>query len=228
MKCWENKLTNEVSKVVGSAEAKYGFIYIPKDFQPKKLPTEIILVYEEEKRAKMDKKGRLWFGKDVANKLGVSRGAVVNLKWVSEGKLRIAVKRPMRLDMPNHNTIRDMIMEIGMLKGVISVTEYPIDNMRIDVAWKKVKKGNPHVVFEIQISGNFYEALVKLKHAWDLWNSTPILVTTEKYKEKAERLVDVSFHEIKQVIRIVDWRLIRKLYDALKYAKEIESKIRLH
>jgi len=58
MKCWENKLTNEVSKVVGSAEAKYGFIYIPKDFQPKKLPTEIILVYEEEKRAKMDKKGR--------------------------------------------------------------------------------------------------------------------------------------------------------------------------
>jgi hypothetical protein len=58
--------------------------------------------------------------------------------------------------------------------------EKPIDGERIDVVWKRIERGDPNFVFEVQISGNFYEALAKLKHAWDKWNSRPFLVTNEQ------------------------------------------------
>ena len=126
-----------------------------------------------------------------------------------------------------HKNIKRMIFEIGKFEGKISEVEYPINNWRLDVIWKRIRAGNPTHVFEVQISGNFYEALTKLKHAWDLWNSKPFLVTTEKYIARAERLLEGSFHEMKDDARIVNCKKIVKLYRLLKEAYEIKSEIRL-
>ena len=126
-----------------------------------------------------------------------------------------------------HKNIKRMIFEIGKFEGKISEVEYPINNWRLDVIWKRIRAGNPTHVFEVQISGNFYEALTKLKHAWDLWNSKPFLVTTEKYIARAERLLEGSFHEMKDDARIVNCKKIVKLHRLLKEANEIKSKIRL-
>jgi predicted RNA-binding protein len=124
-----------------------------------------------------------------------------------------------------HNKIRDMIYEIGKFMGMISETEYPIDKMRLDVVWKKIKDGNPSHVFEVQIGGNFFEALTKLKHAWDKWNSKPFLITTEKYEIKAKQLLEGSFHEIEQITKIVHWEKIKELYDAEKRVKDLKNEI---
>ncbi|MBC7091538.1 MAG: hypothetical protein H5T50_06480 [Nitrososphaeria archaeon] len=125
----------------------------------------------------------------------------------------------------NHNKIRDMIYEIGKFRGMISETEYPIDNLRLDVAWKKIKGGNPSHAFEVQISGNFFEALTKLKHAWDKWNSKPFLITTEKYEEEAKKFLEGTFHEIEHVAKIVNWKKIKELYDVEKKAKDLRDEI---
>ena len=78
-----------------------------------------------------------------------------------------------------HNTIRDMIAQIGKWEGKYSETEYKIGNLgKLDAVWKRIKTGHPSYAFEVQIKGNFYQALAKLKHAFDLWNSDPVLVTT--------------------------------------------------
>jgi hypothetical protein len=128
--------------------------------------------------------------------------------------------------IPKHNEIRDMLFEIGKIEGKIAEVEYPIDNLRLDVAWKTITTGNPKWAFEVQMAGNFYEALTKLKHAWDKWNSKPFLVTTETYIAQAKSLLEGSFHEMKDDARIVNWEKIVKLHQLLKDAHKIKSEIR--
>ncbi|NVM23748.1 MAG: hypothetical protein HWN68_18460 [Desulfobacterales bacterium] len=111
------------------------------------------------------------------------------------------------------------------MEGKVSEKEYRIDGERLDVAWKRIEAGNPHSVFEVQIGGNFYEALAKLKHAWDKWNSRPFLVTTDQYKERALHWLKGSFHEIEAEIKIVDCDKVKELYEAIKKAKGIITEL---
>ena len=68
-----------------------------------------------------------------------------------------------------HNQIRDKLVEIGQIERFISEKEYSLDGERLDVAWRRVARGVPTKVFEVQIGGNPHQALSKLKHAFDLW-----------------------------------------------------------
>jgi predicted RNA-binding protein len=128
---------------------------------------------------------------------------------------------------PSHNEIRDRIKELGTLENKVAEIEYPLDNLRLDVVWKTIPTGNPRWVFEVQLAGNFYEALTKLKHAWDKWNSKPFLVTTEEYQDRANQLLEGSFHEMKDDARVVNWKKIMKLYELIKAAQELKKEIRL-
>ena len=156
-------------------------------------------------------------------------------KWMTDITLKIQRGVPPSEKMtvppppegPDHDRIIDMLSEIGRLKQLVVEKEYPIINLRLDVAWKKVATGNPHAAFEVQIGGNFFEALTKLKHAWDIWRSVPILVTTHEYADKARQLVEGSFHEIRAHLRIVDFKEIKELHDAWRKIDEIENRITL-
>jgi len=127
----------------------------------------------------------------------------------------------------SHNEIRDRIKELGTLENKVAEIEYPLDNLRLDVVWKTIPTGNPKWVFEVQLAGNFYEALTKLKHAWDKWNSKPFLVTTEEYQDRANQLLEGSFHEMKDDARVVNWKKIMKLYELIKDAQDLKKEIRL-
>jgi hypothetical protein len=82
-------------------------------------------------------------------------------------------------------------------------------------------------VWEVHIGGNFYEALAKLKHAWDYWRADPFLVTTEKYEDEARKLLGGTFHEIKPCIRIIHWEDIVRHYKLLLEVTETSKKLRL-
>jgi len=164
-------------------------------------------------------------GAALSSSLGVGRmkmaGRLANLvKWgyVTETKEHTYAITEHGLEVlmssltPNHNEIRDLIGEIGKLEGKICEVEYPIDSYRLDVAWKRIKAGNPSHAFEVHLHGDFFEALTKLKHAWDKWNSKPFLITTEEYAEKARLLLEGSFHEIQEVTRIIGWNKILQLH----------------
>jgi len=148
---------------------------------------------------------------------GLVKAKIEELKPAEITKKTVAV--------PCHNEIRNMLYEIGKFEGWISETEYPIDSYRLDVAWKRIKAGNPSYVFEVQIGGNFFEALTKLKHTWDKWNSKPFLVTTEKYELQARQLLEGSFHEIQHITKIVNWRKVRYLYEAEKKLKTLKNEV---
>lgn len=126
-----------------------------------------------------------------------------------------------------HEQIKNMIYEIGQMEGKVSEKEYPLDGDRLDVAWKRVSAGNPSEVFEVHIGGDFFKTLAKLKHAWDMWNSRPFLVTTEEYVKLARDWIEGSFHEVKKVIKIVDWTEIKRLYRAEKALRELKRELDL-
>jgi hypothetical protein len=125
----------------------------------------------------------------------------------------------------DHDTIKEIIYNIGILQGKISEKEVNIDNYRIDVVWKRIAKGNPYIVFEVHIHGNLEEALTKLKHARDLWNSKPVLVTTKEMINKAKEIASGAFHEMYDELKIVPLDDIIELYKKKQEYKTIESKL---
>jgi|GEM_PF-1022107 len=136
-------------------------------------------------------------------------------------------KEAQKKGLPNHNELRDMIQDIGKMKGLVSEIEYPINGWRLDVIWRKPVRKNPDQAWEVQIGGNFYEALAKLKHAWDIWGSEPFLVTTEKYENETQKLLGGTFHEISVVMRIINYKQIMRLHQLLRDETELEKEIGL-
>jgi hypothetical protein len=128
---------------------------------------------------------------------------------------------------PDHDAIRDMILEIGMMSGFPVDREYPIDDKRLDAVWKRVPQGNPTHAFEVQVSGDFFGALAKLKHAWDIWNALPVMVVTDKYEQEADKWLHGSFHEIQHIARIVKWQRIVELRNALAKVYDLKKEIQL-
>jgi len=127
-----------------------------------------------------------------------------------------------REEISLHNQIRDKLTEIGQMERFISEKEYPIDGERLDVTWRRVPRGVPTKVFEVQIGGSPHQALAKIKHAHDLWNSEPFIIVDRGSLPKVEELLSGTFHELKPDIHIITTDKVQELYDLL--AKEAITK----
>lgn len=111
-----------------------------------------------------------------------------------------------------HKQIRDKLYTIGLMEGFISEREYPIDGEKLDVAWRKVARGVPTKVFEVQIGGSIHQAMSKLKHTWDLWNSEPFLIIDAENRQKTDELLSGTFHEMARVIKVIGVDRVEELY----------------
>ncbi len=125
----------------------------------------------------------------------------------------------------SHDKVKDMIFEIGKMHHYITDKEYEINSDRLDVVWRRVEKSVPTYAFEIQIGGDLYHALAKLKHAHDLWNSNLYIVTADEYRDKIDELLGGTFHEIKNIVNIINLKQVGDLYSLqvkdVKLRKEI-------
>ncbi len=116
-----------------------------------------------------------------------------------------------------HDQLMDLLCEIGSLLGYDRVeSRFFEENMEYDVVWWKKPRKTPTHVFEIQLKGNLYQALSKLKHAYDIWGSKVFLVATKSDIAKAEKLVAGSFHEIKDKIVFLEPKAICEFYEFKK------------
>jgi predicted RNA-binding protein len=95
-----------------------------------------------------------------------------------------------------HDKVKKAIFEIGSLQKYVCQEEYPFEMGKLDVVWRRIEKSVPTYVFEIQVGGDIYHALAKLKHAYDLWNSHIFLIASEEDHKKASVLLSGTFHEI--------------------------------
>ncbi|MEM2294176.1 MAG: hypothetical protein QXX41_12965 [Nitrososphaerota archaeon] len=131
------------------------------------------------------------------------------------------------VDKPDHEKIKEIIYQVGLIQNRFPQKEYPLENKRLDVVWKRTPKSVPSVVFEIQLGGNLFESLSKLKHAFDLWNSIPVLVTDDNQIAEVRKWIEGSFHELKDIFRIISWKEIKEYYEEKRRIKELETKLKL-
>ncbi len=122
-----------------------------------------------------------------------------------------------------HERTKQMLREIGRLQGYVSETEYDMNGAKLDVVWRRVEKSVPTYAFEIQIGGNLYQALAKLKHAFDLWNSHIFLVGEAEDHPKVESLLAGTFHEVSHRLRFVDVSRVEELYKVRQQLLRLEE-----
>jgi len=123
----------------------------------------------------------------------------------------------------SHEELQLKMMEIGKLQNYIVEKEYPFDIGRLDVVWRRVINSVPTYVFEIQVGGDVYHALSKLKHAYDLWNSHIFIVASEKDIDKANILLSGAFHEINNRIKLLELEKVEELYNRKKAYFDLEN-----
>lgn len=124
---------------------------------------------------------------------------------------KVFVKKEVNL----HDQIKEKLLELGKIEGYIAEKEYVIPDLgeRLDVVWRRVAGSVPTYVFEVQIGGNLHQALAKLKHAHDIWNSNIFIISGKKDFQKIGQLLSGTFHEIKERIKVLTVEKIKKVYE---------------
>lgn len=126
-----------------------------------------------------------------------------------------------------HDEIVREIKEIGAMEGFSSEDEYRVDGLRLDVVWRpNIPEGVPKYVFEVELSGNFPDALVRLMYAYEKWaNPKLYLVVKEEDREKVEKLLSGPFYKLKDKVIIVTLEEIDELYNLEQKIYELKKKL---
>jgi predicted RNA-binding protein len=124
-----------------------------------------------------------------------------------------------------HEQLKAKIAEMGRIQKFLAEVEYPMEGTKLDVVWRRVEKSVPTYVFEIQVGGDIYHAVAKLKHAYDLWNSRIFLVAGPPDRKKAESLLSGTFHEIRGRLAFIEIEKMQELYARKKAYRELEEDV---
>jgi hypothetical protein len=128
---------------------------------------------------------------------------------------------------PTHEDIKNLLQEIGKLQGYIADTEFSMGVERLDVVWRRLPESVPTYAFEVQVGGDLYHALGKLKHAHDIWNSRIFLVASSDDLGAVNQLLSGTFHEIQPVLRFIETEKIQNLHQSKRNIYEIECHLGL-
>lgn len=142
----------------------------------------------------------------------------IDKKWntdLSRLLKKTELEKPKKPKMSLHSRIIEQLLELGKIEDYITEKEYVIPdlNERLDVVWRRVVQSVPTYVFEVQIGGSLHQALSKLKHAYDIWNSNIFIVSQDKDLEKINKLTTGTFHEIHNRINLMTVEKFNKVYE---------------
>lgn len=122
-----------------------------------------------------------------------------------------------------HTKIQMMLVEIGETLNYHAQIEFEY----YDVVWRE-KESSPRLshVFEVQSKGNIDSAFAKLKRAFDAQRSKPFLVlSTERDSRRAAQSLKREFAELQEVITILSFPEINRIYQNLHSISEILPKL---
>ncbi|MEM2930974.1 MAG: hypothetical protein QW797_08990 [Thermoproteota archaeon] len=113
---------------------------------------------------------------------------------------------------PKHNEIVDAIYALGELIGYKPEKKYRHKGYEFDVVWHKPPRVGPKYVFEVHLKGSLEAALLRLKHAYDLWESQVFLVSTEDQLKEAQAKFLGELHEISDKVVLLNIKNIEEFY----------------
>lgn len=135
--------------------------------------------------------------------------------------------QPTEEEIPSsdHEGIKKLILEVGKLQGFIVDKEYKMGTERLDAIWKKLEESVPTYVFEVQVGGDLYHAMGKLKHAHDIWNSRIYLVASADVLGSVNQLLAGTFHELKPIFRFIETEKIQSLHKSKRDIYQLEKEL---
>jgi len=142
----------------------------------------------------------------------------INQSWNTNLTLLLeepAVKTVEKPTISIHDEIKEKLIQLGRIENYITEKEYIIPDLgeRLDVVWRRVAASVPTFVFEVQIGGSLHQALSKLKHAYDIWNSNIFIISGEKDIQKIGQLTSGTFHEIHDRIKVISVEKFNEVYE---------------
>lgn len=126
-----------------------------------------------------------------------------------------------------HEGIKEILVQIGKFQGFVTEKEFPMGKERLDAVWRRLPESVPTYVFEVQVGGDLYHALGKLKHAHDIWNSRIFLVASANDRSKANQLLSGTFHEIQTFLKFIAVDKLHLLYKSKRSTLEFEQELGL-
>jgi predicted RNA-binding protein len=216
-------------------EIKEGKVIWPLRFEfdvERCLPPDKWQIFKIASRELFPRGGFQVLSQDIARKL-VSKLTSLPKEYYVETPTPISVKEttpiyppePLQAEQasPSHDELKHRLVEIGQLQGYLADEEYVFDTGRLDVVWRRVERSVPTYVFEVQVGGDIYHALGKLKHAYDLWNSHIFIVAPQADRNGVDNLLCGTFHEISSRIKFIELRKVEELYKRKKAYLDFEK-----
>jgi len=167
-------------------------------------------------------------GKKLVSNIGAFQYAIEDAEplIVSEPTVEfVSVADKIERVLSSHDETKKTLVHIGKLQNYICQEEYPFDIGKLDVVWRRIEQSVPTYVFEIQVGGDVYHALAKLKHAFDLWNSHIFIVAPEKERSKVSNLLSGTFHEISSRINFIELKQVEELYKRKRSYLDFEKEL---
>lgn len=132
---------------------------------------------------------------------------------------------PTEMEVPStdHEGIKNLLLEIGKLQSYVADVEFPMGMERLDVVWRRLPESVPTYVFEVQVGGDLYHAMGKLKHAHDIWNSRIYLVASADVLGSVNQLLAGTFHELKPIFRFIETEKIQSLHKSKRNIYQLEK-----
>lgn len=152
--------------------------------------------------------------KAVAGFMGIRKDKVLRLvkhlqQIYTQPPVKPAVEQPSEL---THEEIVNAIYALGELIGYRPEKKWRHEKYEFDVVWHRPPRIGPKYVFEVHLKGSLEAALLRLKHAHDLWESKIFLVSTEDQLKEARLKFLGELHEIKDEVTLLDIRDVEEFY----------------
>lgn len=117
-----------------------------------------------------------------------------------------------------------ILYEIGRIQRMIVEREYPVDGNLLDVIWKRTVRSVPTFAFSVDLEGRFEVTIQTLKHAYDLWNSRPYLITDQSRLEEVNEAASGLYHEFTSALNVLSTSQVQELYNSKKKYYELEER----
>jgi len=143
-------------------------------------------------------------------------------------ELYVVAERP----KSKHRDLQEAIAEIGKLQFYHSQLEYPIalpgEEKNLDAVWKREIKGVPTFAFEVELSGAVEKALLRLKYAFNQWNSRPRIIVPDTLFQRVNNIAAAQDRVFSEQLRMYDPAQVTMLLSKKRELRDFEQKLAIY
>lgn len=125
---------------------------------------------------------------------------------------------------PDLQKINESIYEIGRIQRMVVETNYPVDGQQIDVIWKRTVRSVPTFAFAVNLEEDVEPIIRTLKHAHDIWNSRPFLITRKERMDEVMATTSGLYHEFESTLKVLSDSQISELHESKKRYYQLEER----